>query len=107
MSMKSLSDTIEKAKCALAAQDQLELGRLLAIQVDDHGASTADLAKIAKRIGCSPRTLHYAIAVYRLAKRLRLTPDEVEKIGWTKLAVVAASERGIATKGKISRSNIE
>jgi hypothetical protein len=30
-----------------------------------------------------------------------LTPQEVTDIGWTKLAVVAASSRGIATKSDL------
>jgi len=93
--------TVEKARLALGARDQLELGRLLASEVDQHGANTADLAKLAYRTGCSVRTVHYAIGVYRLAQRFSLTPEQVTQLGWTKLAVVATSNSGIATKSDL------
>jgi hypothetical protein len=96
-----LNSIVEIAKKAMAERDQLGLGRLIASEVDQREANMADLAKVAKRIGCSARTVHYAIAVYRLAERLGLTPEEVRKIGWTKLAVVAAAKRGVATKSDL------
>ena len=96
-----LDSVVGMARKALTEKDHMEFGRLLASEVDQNDPSTADLVVLAKRIGCSVRTVHYAIGVYRLAQRLGLTPREVTQIGWTKLAVVAASNQGITTKTDI------
>jgi len=96
-----LVSVAEKARKALAAKDQLELGRLIVREIDSHGAGTADLVKLTRRIGCSLRTIRYAAAAYRLARRVGLSAQNVSDIGWTKLAVMAAAPGGAMTKDEL------
>ena len=97
-------DRTEPARVTAAAEavkngNQLELGRLVVQEIEHRQASTADLIGLAKQIGCSLRTLRYAADVYRLAQRVGLSAQEVARIGWTKLAVVASEE--ISTKRQL------
>jgi hypothetical protein len=64
-------------------------------------ASTADLAALADQAGCSLRTLWYAADVYRLAKRLDLSDQDVARLGRTKLAIVAAASHEIMSKREL------
>lgn len=98
--LQSLDRIIENAQRALAAQDHLDFGRLIASEVDLRAANTADLVALAKRIGCSVRSIHYAVGAFRLTQKLGLTHRDVAEIGWTKLAVVAAQKAGMSTKAE-------
>jgi hypothetical protein len=98
---KPFDRIVQQAKKAIAAQDQLEFGRLIASESDLHGMTTSDLASFAARIGCSLRTARYAEGVYRLAKKVGLSGREVSDIGWTKLAVMAANSNDTRTKAEL------
>lgn len=94
---------VDAARRAMAARDQLRLGKVLAEEIDSHQTSTADLSSLAADLGCSLRSLRYAAAVYRLVKRLRLSEVDVREIGWTKLALVASLESQVRSREDIVR----
>lgn len=86
---------------AFAEGRQLDVGRLLAPELDDGGATTVDLERIAKEAGVALRTVRYALQAYRLATRIGLSPLEVEQIGWTKFALVTSGAREDMTKADV------
>ena len=99
--IQPLDSVAAAAKKALSNKDHLELGRLIARELDQRGATTADLVALSKRIGCSLRSARYATSGYRLVQKLGLSRQEVREIGWTKLAVVAGATRGETTKDEL------
>lgn len=99
--IQPLDSTAAAAKKALANKDHMELGRLIARELDQREATTADLVDLSKRIGCSLRSARYAASGYRLAQKLSLSHEDVEEIGWTKLAIVAADNKGASTKSDL------
>ncbi|MDI1263932.1 MAG: hypothetical protein PS018_11805 [bacterium] len=96
-----LDGVIGTAKKALANKDHLELGRLIARELDQREATTADFIVLSKRIGCSLRTSRYAADVYRLAQNVGLSAKEVADIGWTKLAVMTAASGDAPAKADL------
>ena len=95
---RPLNSVVRTAKKALANKDHLELGRLIARELDQREATTADLIVLSAGIGCSLRSLWYAVDVYRLAQNVGLSAKEVADIGWTKLAVIAGASGDALTK---------
>lgn len=90
---------MEAARRAIEGRDQLRLGELLAkLEI-----STANLSRLATDLGCSLRSLRYAIATYRLAERFGLSEADVRRIGWTKLSLVASLSRDVKSKQDILR----
>jgi hypothetical protein len=98
---RSSAGRIAAAAKAVKGDQQLDLGRLVVEELEQYQASTAELAALAHQAGCSLRTLWYAADVYRLAKRLDLSNQDVARLGRTKLAVVAAASQEIATKREL------
>jgi hypothetical protein len=101
MNGRSVAARTGAAAQAAKSKCHLELGRLVVRELEHHQASTADLAVFAEQIGCSLRTLWYAADVYRLAARLDLSEQDVARVGWTKIAIVAAAGEEIATKREL------
>jgi hypothetical protein len=97
MRAPSSAARVAAAAEAVSGNHQLELGRLVVQELEQYHASTAQLATLAGQAGCSLRTLRYAAEVYRLTERLDLSDQDVVRLGWTKLAVVAAASQEIAT----------
>ena len=88
----------DAARRAMAARDQLRLGKVLAEEIDGHQTSTADLTRLAAELGCSLRGLRYAAATYRLVVRLGLTEADVRALGWTKLSLIASRTSQVRSK---------
>jgi hypothetical protein len=86
---------------ALADGRQLEAGRLLANELDKGGATTVDLEHIAKKAGTSLRTIRYAVQAYRFATRVGLSESDIDRIGWTKFAVVTSGASDDMTKDDV------
>ena len=101
MNAQSSAARVAATAEAVRSNQQRELGRLIVQELEQFQASTAELATLASQAGCSLRTLRYAAEAYRLAERLHLSDQEVARIGWTKLAIVAAASDDIATKREL------
>ncbi|MEK7994572.1 MAG: hypothetical protein AAB403_12280 [Planctomycetota bacterium] len=95
---KATHSVIEAVRQALADGRQLAAGRVLAGELDSGGATTVDLEKIAEQADTSLRTIRYAVQTYRFATRVGLSESDMERIGWTKLAVVTSGASDDMTK---------
>lgn len=68
-----------------------------------HSISPVSLKDIVTATGMSLRRLYYLIDVGRMLDEYRLEKSEVEKIGWTKVGIIA---RHVAAEPGISRESL-
>jgi hypothetical protein len=65
------------------------------------GLSNADRALVAKQSGVSSRTIEYALAAAQLSVRLRLSPEEMNFIGTTRLGLLGSAQREFTSKEQL------
>lgn len=80
---------IRQETIRLAREPKLNFFELAGLIADLHGADPAEITDLPQEARMSRRRLYYLLDVGRLIRKCPITKAEAERVGWTKLQVIA------------------